>query len=81
MTQPPPIRRQVVANGPAEAFEVFTDEIGDWWPLGDFSVYGKDSTVALRDGRVVEGTSRSSRDCVSGASWWRPAHSTGRPTA
>ena len=55
MNELPPIRRQIVVNGTAEAaFEVFTDEIGDWWPLCDFSVYGKDSTVAVRDKQVVE---------------------------
>jgi hypothetical protein len=65
----PPIRRQVVVNGPAEAaFEVFTDEIGDWWPLGDFSVYGKDSTVALRDGRVVERGSDGQESVWGGSS-------------
>ncbi len=55
----PPIRRQVVVPAaPDVAFEVFTDELGLWWPVGDgYSVYGAWAaapTVELREGRVVE---------------------------
>jgi hypothetical protein len=55
MTDLLPIRRQVVVPGtPAAAFEVFTAEIGLWWPLADHSVYGEGSSVGFRDGRLVE---------------------------
>jgi uncharacterized protein YndB with AHSA1/START domain/uncharacterized protein YciI len=55
MTELPPIRRQVVVPGPrTAAFDVFTSEIGRWWPLAELSVYGEGATVSFRDGRLVE---------------------------
>jgi uncharacterized protein YndB with AHSA1/START domain/uncharacterized protein YciI len=55
MSELPPIRRQVlVRGGAASAFEVFTAEIGSWWPLGNHSVFGKDATVAFADDQLVE---------------------------
>jgi uncharacterized protein YndB with AHSA1/START domain len=55
MTALPPIRRQVVVPGlPVAAFAVFTTEIGLWWPIDRFSVYGAGGTVAFEDGRLVE---------------------------
>jgi uncharacterized protein YndB with AHSA1/START domain/uncharacterized protein YciI len=55
MTELPPIRRQVVVPGStAAAFEVFTSEIGRWWPLVELSVYGEGATVGFREGRLVE---------------------------
>jgi uncharacterized protein YndB with AHSA1/START domain/uncharacterized protein YciI len=55
MDQLPPIRRQVVVPATAEvAFDVFTNEIGLWWPVGEFSVHGDGADVGFRDGRVVE---------------------------
>jgi uncharacterized protein YndB with AHSA1/START domain/uncharacterized protein YciI len=55
MTDLLPIRRQVVVPGtPAAAFEVFTLEIGLWWPLADHSVYGEGGSVGFQDGRLVE---------------------------
>jgi len=51
----PPIHRQVVVPASADkAFAVFTEQIGTWWPVGRFSLYGPDTTPAFRDGRLVE---------------------------
>jgi len=50
-----PIRREVVVElSPHEAFELFTDRLGDWWPLSELSVFGAGSTVAFAEGRIVE---------------------------
>jgi uncharacterized protein YndB with AHSA1/START domain len=50
-----PVRRAVaVAAGPERAFEVFTDQIGRWWPLATHSVFGERASVAFEDGRLVE---------------------------
>jgi hypothetical protein len=50
MTELLPILRQVVVPGtPAAAFEVFTIEIGLWWPLADHSVYGEGGSVDFQD--------------------------------
>jgi uncharacterized protein YndB with AHSA1/START domain/uncharacterized protein YciI len=73
MTQLPPIRRQVVVRGSVQAaFEVFTGDIGDWWPLGEHSVYGNDSTVAVRDGRVVERGSDGQESVWGSILDWEP---------
>jgi uncharacterized protein YciI len=51
----PPIRREVLVDAdPAVAFEVFTADIGRWWPLEEKSVYGKGTTVAFTNGQIVE---------------------------
>jgi len=51
----PPIRREILVDAdPAAAFEVFTADLGRWWPLEELSVYGKGATVAFADGQIVE---------------------------
>ena len=51
----PPIRRQVVVPAPPDqAFDVFTQKIGAWWPVARHSVYGADAVAVFRDGRLVE---------------------------
>jgi uncharacterized protein YciI len=51
----PPIHRQIVVPAPAgQAFEVFTARIGEWWPVGRFSVFGEGAAAAFRDGELVE---------------------------
>jgi len=51
-----PVRRHVVVPVvPAVAFEVFTAEIGKWWPLGGrHSVFGEGTTVRFAHGQLVE---------------------------
>jgi uncharacterized protein YndB with AHSA1/START domain/uncharacterized protein YciI len=45
----------LVEAGPELAFEVFTAEIGSWWPVGNgHSVFGAGSNVAFQDGQLVE---------------------------
>jgi uncharacterized protein YndB with AHSA1/START domain/uncharacterized protein YciI len=51
----PPLRRRlVVATDPATAFQLWTEDIGRWWPLEKFSVFGAKATVAFTDGVLVE---------------------------
>ena len=55
MSTVPPIRREILVDAdPAAAFEVFTDGLGQWWPLDEHSAHGKDATVAFEDGQIVE---------------------------
>jgi uncharacterized protein YndB with AHSA1/START domain/uncharacterized protein YciI len=55
MAQLPPIRRQIVVPAAADvAFEVFTVDIGLWWPVAELSVYGDGARVAFDGGRLVE---------------------------
>jgi len=50
-----PIRREVVVElAPDEAFALFTGRIGDWWPVGELSVFGAGATVAFAAGELVE---------------------------
>ncbi|NYJ07404.1 SRPBCC domain-containing protein [Petropleomorpha daqingensis] len=51
-----PVRRQVVVGAPPErAFALFTERIGEWWPLGaGHSVFGEGGTVAFEGGELVE---------------------------
>lgn len=52
----PPVRRQIVVPvAPAVAFDVFTSEIGLWWPLDTgLSVHGAGGTVRFVNGKLVE---------------------------
>lgn len=71
----PPIRRQVVVPAPPDqAFDVFTQKIGSWWPVARHSVYGADATTAFRDGRLVE-TGPDGDEAVWGTVLdWDPPH-------
>jgi uncharacterized protein YndB with AHSA1/START domain len=43
-----------VDASPGTAFRVFTERIGEWWPLERYSVFGADANVAFEDNRIVE---------------------------
>ena len=70
----PPIRREILVDvDPATAFAVFTERIGQWWPLEDLSVYGPGGTVGFADGQIVE-QSASGDAAVWGTVYlWEPA--------
>jgi uncharacterized protein YndB with AHSA1/START domain len=52
---PPVVRAAWVARPADEAFTVFTDEIGAWWPLPSHGLFGREAGgVAFRDGHLVE---------------------------
>lgn len=52
---PPVIRAATVTCPPTEAFRVFTDEIGAWWPLPTHGIFGdRSGGVVFRDGRLIE---------------------------
>lgn len=73
MTELAPIRRQVVVPGStAAAFEVFTTEIGLWWPLVELSVYGAGATVSFRDGRLVEQAPNGAESVWGTVLAWEP---------
>jgi uncharacterized protein YndB with AHSA1/START domain len=73
----PPLRREVLVDAGREiAFAVFTDRIGAWWPLGDFSVHGADASVSFVDpgvgARIVE-SKEGAADAVWGTvTRWEP---------
>ncbi|MEM9563114.1 MAG: SRPBCC domain-containing protein [Actinomycetota bacterium] len=54
-TAPPILRTAVVARPVTEAFTIFTDEIGAWWPLPTHSVFqGQAGGVHFIDGKLIE---------------------------
>jgi uncharacterized protein YciI/uncharacterized protein YndB with AHSA1/START domain len=49
-----PIRRALIVDAtPDTAFEVFTADFGDWWPLEEHSVFDG-SSVTMTSGEIVE---------------------------
>ena len=55
MTAAPILRATHVRRTPDEAFTLFTDHIGAWWPLTSHGVFGSDSAGAdFVNGRLVE---------------------------
>lgn len=51
----PVIRAAWVQRSPAEAFTIFTDEIGAWWPLPSHGLFGSDAGgLGFREGLLVE---------------------------
>jgi hypothetical protein len=72
MTELGPIQREVVVElTPLEAFEFFTDHIGDWWPLAELGVFGAAATVAFTDGEIVE-TCDGKRSVWGSVIEWQP---------
>jgi len=84
-----PVRREVLVDAaPDRAFEVFTEQVGQWWPLDRFGVFG-DGTVAFEGGLLVERS--GDRQSIWGevtewappsmlAMTWHPGYETDRAT-
>jgi len=48
-----PVRKSVtVKRTPAEAFEIFTERIGTWWPLSQFSLHQAEAATCGIEPRV-----------------------------
>jgi uncharacterized protein YciI len=70
----PPIRREILVDAdPATAFAMFTDRIGQWWPLEDHSVYGAGGAVGFTDGRLVERSEAGETTAWGTVTRWEPA--------
>lgn len=53
MNAPSPLRREIrVATTAARAFELFTERIGEWWPVETHSVHA--GSVAFEGSELVE---------------------------
>lgn len=70
----PPVLRTVTVNTtPSEAFRVFTEEIGVWWPLSTHSVFGDTANgVRFDDGRLVELAADGRRTIWGEVTVWEP---------
>lgn len=50
-----PVRRQILVGGdPADAYRLWVDDIGAWWPVEGFSCFGAGASVALVGDHIVE---------------------------
>lgn len=89
----PVMRSVTIECSPEHAFSVFTDRIGDWWPLKTYSVYeGEAAGVVFEPGvggRIVE-RSENGEESVWGeilvwepnfrlAFTWHPGHGADDP--
>ena len=54
MTVSPLVREVLGHTDRVTAFMLFTEHIGQWWPLSTHSVYGEQAGVAFEDGALVE---------------------------
>ena len=69
----PPLHREVlVESGPQRAFEVFTAQIGDWWPLASHSLHGEGGSVAFEDGEIVERSAGGEVSVWGRVTRWEP---------
>jgi uncharacterized protein YciI len=74
----PPIRREILVDtDPATAFEVFTDRLGQWWPLAELSVYGADATVEFTDGQIIERSADGQATVWGTVTRWEPPDAVG----
>ncbi len=72
----PLVKTVTVGTGLAPTFELFTERIGEWWPLATHSVGGRDA-VAVRIGRevgasVVETTADGREHVWGTVTHWEP---------
>jgi uncharacterized protein YndB with AHSA1/START domain len=76
MTAPPPVMRTiVVACTQDHAFTVFTEQIGQWWPLQTHTVLGDAAAdVAFVDGNLVERASDGRTEVWGEVIAWHPPH-------
>lgn len=75
MTVAPVLRAAHVRQTPAEAFRLFTDQIGAWWPLPTHGLFaGRAGGVAFEDGRLVERSVAGERTVWAEVVAWEPPH-------
>ena len=68
-----PVRRQIlVPLSSAESFEIFTRDIGRWWPMGEHSVDGAGGTVSFTGRALVETTSTGNSSVWGEVLEWIP---------
>ncbi|MEZ5243477.1 MAG: SRPBCC domain-containing protein [Acidimicrobiales bacterium] len=72
---PPVVRSATVSVAPADAFRIFTDEIGAWWPSPTHGIFGaKSGGVVFRDGRLIEISQDGSEVVWGEVARWDPPH-------
>ena len=73
MTIAPVLRAAHVRQAPAEAFRLFTDRIGAWWPLPTHGLFGaRAGGVSFEDGALVERSVTGGRTVWAEVLAWEP---------
>ena len=71
-----PIRLKIVVDCPVEdAFELFTEHLGEWWPLASHSMESDAATCAIeprRGGRVYERSHKGKEHEWGAVTEWDP---------
>ena len=57
----PVVRAVQVRRTPADAFRLFTEDIGVWWPMETHSVFGATARVAIEGQEIVEHSAAGER--------------------
>jgi uncharacterized protein YndB with AHSA1/START domain len=74
----PPVRREVeVSTDPGRAFELWTEQIGRWWPMASHSVNGERASVAFDGDRLVETAPDGTTVIWGTVVTWEPPHRLG----
>lgn len=74
-TAPPILRTAVVARPIDEAFTIFTEEIGAWWPLPTHSVFQAEAGgVHFVDGKLIERATDGRETTWAEVLAWEPPH-------
>jgi uncharacterized protein YndB with AHSA1/START domain len=72
---PPVVRGVHVARPVEDAFRVFTERIGDWWPLARFGLYGATTAgVRFEGGAVIERSTSGDQGVWAEVLEWSPPH-------
>jgi uncharacterized protein YndB with AHSA1/START domain len=73
----PIVRSVVVKRSQEDAFRLFTEGIGEWWPLGSHSVFGDRAQIAIFEtkegGRIFERTADGEEAEWGRVLVWEPA--------
>ena len=69
------VRSAWVQRSPTEAFRVFTEEIGAWWPLPSHGLFGTQAgTVVFGNGRLIEYSIEGNEAIWGEVISWDPPH-------
>ncbi len=71
-TPAPVVRAAHVRRTPAEAFALFTDEIGAWWPLTTHGLHGSAGSLGFADGLLVERSLEGAEVVWAEVTAWEP---------
>lgn len=75
MAPAPVLRAAHVRRPPADAFRLFTEHIGAWWPLPSHGLFGdRAGTLSFRDGRLVEQAVTGEETVWGEVLVWEPPH-------